>query len=328
MKVAFLTETTFNGKYPVDFPNARTEIAWMIALNADHFNIYQYGSVVGYDHVFVIIPKGRTFLSSDGCTIMTGINPASNILDEKFNLIPTLKSVNIKVHFVQEGPHWWFNDYSLIDQIAWYNAVSQCDSIFAHNDIDVKYYKGLFPNMPVQTIGTLMLDNLIESIIPAREDKVIIGGNFARWYGGFESYIVARNFELPMWAQTSHARREGEESMENLTHFPRMYWLDWMTELSKFKYAVHLMPTVAAGTFSLNCAYFGIPCIGNKDMDTQRICHGLLSVDVNDVAKATELAIRLKTDPEFYEYCSDNARYAYQNYYSVERWTDDIKKYL
>ena len=72
-----------------------------------------------------------------------------------------------------------------------------------------------------------------------------------------------------------------------------------MSALSTFKYAVHLMPTIAAGTFSLNCAYFGIPCIGNKKVDTQRLCHPELSVDVEDVEKARTLAKMLKEDPLF-----------------------------
>jgi len=43
------------------------------------------------------------------------------------------------------------------------------------------------------------------------------------------------------------------------------------------------MLTIAAGTFSLNCAYFGIPCIGNEKVDTQRLCFPELSVDVENI---------------------------------------------
>ena len=34
MKVAFFSETGNNQKYPRDFPNARTEVAWCLALDA------------------------------------------------------------------------------------------------------------------------------------------------------------------------------------------------------------------------------------------------------------------------------------------------------
>jgi hypothetical protein len=101
-------------------------------------------------------------------------------------------------------------------------------------------------------------------------------------------------------------------------------WTDWMKQLSEFKYAVHLMPTIAAGTFSLNCAYFGIPCIGNEKVDTQRLCHPELSVDVNDVEQAVYLAKRLKKDELFYEHCSKTAKENYKKLYNIEKFKEKI----
>ena len=39
MKVAFFTEMGFGGKVPRTHKNMRTEFAWMVALNADHYNL-------------------------------------------------------------------------------------------------------------------------------------------------------------------------------------------------------------------------------------------------------------------------------------------------
>lgn len=178
----------------------------------------------------------------------------------------------------------------------------------------------MFPNVEVRVIPTLMIETLLTDVIPNVEDKVIIGGNFARWYGGFESYIVASEFGVPIWAQTSHATREHENQIENLNHLPRLMWNEWMIKLSKFKYGVHLMPTVAAGTFSLNCAYFGIPVIGNINVDTQKICHPSLSVDVDDVETARCLAKRLREDTEFYNECSSTAVKQYKNNFSINKF--------
>jgi hypothetical protein len=75
------------------------------------------------------------------------------------------------------------------------------------------------------------------------------------------------------------------------------------------------MPTVAAGTFSLNCSYFGIPCIGNEMVDTQRLCHPHLSVDVNDLERARKLTIRLRDDADFYNECSELTKGNYNKYY-------------
>jgi hypothetical protein len=320
MKIAFLTEMGFEGKVPSNHSNMRTEFAWMYALDADHKHIHHYREVRGYDHIFIIFPKGRLYLSAEGSQIIQGTNPISSLLLE--DIVSNLKLNNGKVYNIQEGPHWWWNDYSMPDQIGFYNMLISSDGIFAHNEYDVKYYKGMFPNVPVHVIPTLMIDSIVEDIQPIREEKVIIGGNFARWYGGMESFTVAQRFEVPIWGQTSHAMREGEDQLVN--HLPRVMWTDWMKQLSSFKYAVHLMPTIAAGTFSLNCAYFGIPCIGNEKVDTQRLCHPDLAVDVENVEKAVILAERLRDDKEFYQECSTAAKENYKKYYNTETWRSKI----
>ena len=320
MRVAFVTEMGFTGKVQSNHPNMRTEFAWMNALNADHHNIYNIESVTNYDSVFVIFPKGKLYLSAEGSKISNGTNPVSSILNSNF--IEILKSSNKKIYYVQEGPHWWFNDYELSDQILFYNLLSQCDAIYTHNNSDVPYYKGLLPGKEVWVMPTLMIEDLIKDITPTYEDKAIVGGNFARWYGGFESYMVASEFNVPIWTQTSHASREGENQL--MQQLPRVSWIDWMKQLSTFKYAVHLMPTVAAGTFSLNCAYFGIPCIGNIKVDTQRICHPDLSVDVDDVESARVLANKLVTDKEFYKLCSDLSRKNYRENFDLRIWKSNL----
>ena len=257
MKIAFLTEIKGAGKIPKAFPNMRTEFAWMHTLGAVHHNIELFNSVEGYDHVFIIFPKGRV-----------------------------------------------------------------------NNQYDVNYYQGMFMDKPINVIPTLMIEELLSDIIPIKQDKVIIGGNFAHWYGGFESYVVAGTLGIPIWAQDSHAKREYESEVPNLNHLPRLIWVDWMKTLSEFKYAVHLMPTVAAGTFSLNCAYFSIPCIGNELLDTQRICHPELSVDVSDLKRANKLIYQLHTDKEFYNECSRTAKENYHRYYSEVVWKDNMNKKL
>lgn len=326
MKIAFLTEMAFYGKIANDHPNMRTEFAWMNALNADHHHIRDYKKVIDYDHVFLIFPKGGVYLNSEGLKLLDKINPMSELLGSNF--CQELKEKNKKIHFVQEGPHWFFNDYEIIDQINFYNLISECDSIFCHNNHDKKYYSGMFPNKLVNVIPSLMIETFISNIESNKTDRVIIGGNFSRWYGGFESYNVAQEFNLPIWVQDSHSKRQYEDQIENLNHFPRLIWNQWMQELSKFKYAVHLMPTIAAGTFNLNCAYFGIPCIGNQKVDTQIKCHPKLSVDVDDIERAKYLANKLKTDNLFYRECSEIAKDNYNLFYQKNKWLDYMNKLL
>ena len=320
MKSAFLSEMSFTGKVPRNHTNMRTEFAWMVALDAHHQNIGEYKQVSGYDHVFIILPKLRTNLSADA-TILGEVENTASVFYSP-TLIAELKKTNTKVYILQEGPSWLFNDYEVPQQFDYINSLMSCDGIFAHNELDVKFYKGItYGNVPVHVIPSLM----IEDLLPAGktltiENKTIMGGNLSRWYGGAQSFLVSRIFGNPIWTQTSHSTRELEAGIDGLNHLPRVSWVDWMKNIGTYKYAVHLMPTVAAGTFSLNCAYYGIPCIGNKDVDTQNTCHPDLSVDVNDVEQAVKLAIRLRDDEEFYSLCSKMARFGYEENYTEEKW--------
>ena len=326
MKIAFLTEMGFDGYIEKSHPNMRTEFAWMNALHANHIPISKYNEVSGYDHVFIIFPKGQLNLNAVASKIGNTPNPHSELLNS--NWLYKLKEKNKKVYYVQEGPTWMFTELEIQDQFNFYNMLASVDAIYAHNNYDQKFYKGLVPGQQVRVIPTLMIEERIKDIIATKQDKVLIGGNFARWYNGFQSYLVASEFNAPIWSQESHAKRVNEEQVDNLNHFPRMIWSEWMKEVSKFKYAVHLMPTIAAGTFSLNCAYFGIPCIGNAKVDTQRICHPDLCVDVDDIESARKLAIKLRDNKDFYKKCSIEAKTNYKHYYGIEQWKEQIHSTL
>jgi hypothetical protein len=324
MKVAFLTEMGFAGKVPANHPNMRTEFAWMHALDADNCNIYRYEEVQDYDHVFIIFPKGQINYSTIGVKLGNIPNPYSQLLASDWLL--KLKANNKRVYYVQEGPHWMFTELEIADQIHFYNMLASVDRIFAHNNSDVKYYAGLVPNTPITTIPSLMIEDTILNVEWKPEDKAIIGGNFARWYGGFESFIVAQDFKVPVWGQTSHATKTLEDQLVH--HLPRVLWTEWIQQLSTFKYAVHLMPTVAAGTFVLNCSYLGIPCIGNIEVDTQMQCQQDLAVDIADVESARILAKRLVEDKSFYTRCSEDAKHYYNKEYSVNAWKRKMFKIL
>jgi len=326
MNIVFLTEMDFEGYIENSHPNMRTEFAWMNALHANHVPISNYSKVSGYDHVFIIFPKGQLNLNAVAAKISNIPNPHSNLLNS--NWLSILKKQNKKVYYVQEGPTWMFTELEIQDQFNFYNMLIEVDAIFAHNQYDISFYKGLVPGQSVYAMPTLMIDEWIKDISPSKENKVLIGGNFARWYNGFQSYLVASEFGVPIWTQESHAKREYEDQVPNLNHLPRLLWNQWMEEVSKFKYAVHLMPTIAAGTFSLNCAYFGIPCIGNEKVDTQRLCHPDLCVDVDDLELARSKAKKLRDDKNFYSYCSKMAKENYSKFYTVESYKQKLKPIL
>ena len=324
MKIAFTSELPIRGKIPRTHENMRTEFAWMCKLEADHFPIDSGASIQDYDLVVAILPKGLVFKNAVGVRMN---EEQQNTIKEflQFDFIKMLKSNNKKVAYMQEGPNWLFNDYDVTEQIGFYNQLSHTDMIFAHNKIDVKFYKGLFPGKKVVNMRTLMITDIVDGKDEPKLNKTIIGGNLARWYGGFQSFTVASHFGNQVYTQTSHATMEDETRIQELEHLPRMNWADWMISLSSFKYAVHLMPTVAAGTFSLNCAYWGIPCIGNEKVDTQKLCFPELSVDIDDIELAVKLAKKLRDDKGFYNECSKESLYRYSEYYAEEKWIEKFK---
>ena len=294
MNIVFFTEMPFNGKVPRTHENMRTEFAWMCTLNADHYNINSIPSEQ-YDLGIIIIPKK---------------NPNFNI--------ENLRSVCDKVAVMQEGPHWYFQDYPLEKQIWYFNTLIDSDIIFTHNYSDKVYYAGLTGHKDIRVMRSLMIEDAIGELKDVKRDGVIIGGNFVNWYGGFDSYVVAKEISEEVYAPSMGRKQPGEESL--VTHLPYMNWKQWIHKLNEFKIGIHLMRTHAAGTFALNCAYLGIPCIGYKGLDTQEICHPLTTVQIGDIEHAKELADKLKTVPDFYKLCSETAKTRYNNEYKESKF--------
>jgi hypothetical protein len=78
------------------------------------------------------------------------------------------------------------------------------------------------------------------------------------------------------------------------------------------------MRTHAAGTFALNCAYLGIPCIGYQGLDTQVILHPETTVEIGDLESARKIAENLRNDKEFYLYSSTLCKGLYKDHYTEE----------
>ena len=305
-KIAWFTEGGWQGKVGLDNPNMRNDVSTMYTLGAEHYPIFNIPQVLqhfgeGYfDFGIITLPKTNT----------------EHLL--KFDLVGDLKKLCKKTISMQEGPHWLFQDYTMEQQIWWFNSLTEFDMLFAHNLKDVSYYKGLV-NKPVHKMPTLMLTERL-GIQPRSEwsDAVIIGGNMVRWYGGFDSYMVAQEFGMPIVAPSMGRKIDREDEMD-IQHLPYMSWVEWMNNLSQYHVGVHLMPTHAAGTFALNCAFHGIPCIGYEGLDTQEELHSHLTVWDGDMETAKQYAKDLKDDEEFYDDCSRTARENYQNSINNEK---------
>ena len=298
MNIVFFSESQVRGKVPRDFENARTEFGWSIALDAEWCPIGQ-------------APRDKCDL---GIVIIPKNNPNLNI--------QTFRSYCDKVAVMQEGPNWYFQDYTIEQQFQYFNTLIDADWVYCHNESDVNYYLGLGCK-DVRVMRSLMIP---EGLTPRTEEGsgTLIGGNFVSWYGGFDSYMVAREMGNPIVAPSMGRKQQQEEAIEDIQYLPYMNWREWVTNLGQYNIGVHLMRTHAAGTFAMNCGFHGIPCIGYKGLDTQEILHPLTTVEVGDLDEAKKVAEKLKIE-KFYKLCSDTMRKRFEKTYTEKAWLKNWK---
>ena len=299
MKIVFFSESNIRGKVPRDFPNARTEFGWSMALDAEWCPIGEE-PLQKYDLGILIIPKN---------------NPNVDITK--------LREWCGKVAVMQEGPHWYFQDYTIDKQFNYYNTLMDADWVYCHNESDVNYYLGLGCK-DVRVMRSLMIT---DGLIPRNEwgDGTMIGGNFVSWYGGFDSYIIAREIGNPISCPSMGRKQEQEDAIEDIQYLSYMSWREWINCLSQYNIGVHLMRTHAAGTFSMNCSFHGIPCIGYKGLDTQEILHPLTTVEIGDLDEAKRIGKKLKEDEKFYKLASETTLLRFESHYTERAWLENWK---
>ena len=301
MNVGFFTEGGFEGKLPKDYNNIRTDAAWMYLTDATHHPLFKINTLSDntYDVGVMILPKKRRMYMD-------------------FPLLEEYRRVCKKVTVMQESYYNYWQDSSIEEQIWYFNFITSMDLIFCHNNVDLDYYYGL-TNVRTELMPTVMVT---DGIVRRNEwgNGTIIGGNWVKDYGGFDSYQVALELGNPITAITTGRMKEEESQV--LNHIPWVMWREWIDILSQFNVGVQL-GTASAGTFNLNCSFHGIPCIGYSDVNTQSALHPLTTVEVGEIDRAKEIAVKLKDD-KFYNLCMETTQKRYESYYSeevfVEHW--------
>tara|TARA_R100001015_G_C4627832_1_gene187615 strand:+ start:378 stop:1313 length:936 start_codon:yes stop_codon:yes gene_type:complete len=311
MRLAFFSEGGYQGKVPRNHNNMRTDVAWVCALGANHHPITSLQSIPSnsYDFGVVIIPKNKEMLFN-------------------YPLVDELKRICKKIATMQESTYWYWQGGSVESQLWYHNILQSMDIIFCHNDMDLKYYRGI-TDVTCELMPTLMLTDNIKTY-DGDKNGVMVGGNWVTAYRGFDSYVVGKILSENISSPTT-GRMKDDEKMLDINHLPWVMWIDWMYELSKHKYGVQL-GTAAAGTFNLNCAYLGIPCIGYDNVNTQKYLHPKLSVSDGDIESARKIATKLNQDKNFYNECSKECKENFENLYSekifLKKLMNIIKKNL
>ena len=305
MKIAFFSEGGYFGKIPRNHPNMRTDVAWVCALEANHHPIITLHQIPDntYDVGIVIIPKNKESLF-------------------RYPLIEQMRRVCNKICTMQESTYWYWQGGTVQAQLWYHNILQSMDIVFCHNDMDLKYYQGI-TDVECKLMPTLMITDHVK-IYEGERKGVMVGGNWVTAYRGFDSYIVGKILSDDITSPTTGRMKPDEPEFLDIKHLPWVQWLDWMYELSKHKYGVQL-GTAAAGTFNLNCAYLGIPCIAYNNVNTQKYLHPDLSVPDGDIKQARKLAEKLRVDEDFYLHCSKTAKSNYEQHYSEKVFKQNIK---
>ena len=119
----------------------------------------------------------------------------------------------------------------------------------------------------------------------------------------------------------SRMPKDSWEMADNLgvNYLKYMSWAEWMYNLSRYKVGYMMSAATASGSFALNCAYLGIPCIGDKRADTQKILFPDLAINTFDNHKALELTFKLKNDLDFYNEVSKKSKNLYKKEFTKEK---------
>ena len=317
MNIKYSTsEMGFEGYFPVNYPNLRVLETQLLYLEAYHLPIQK------------IITEGKTYKGSLLYNIGKGDFEKSYISDlyhNYHNIVGLLQEKFEGVYIYQDGEIGWWNQVDTRLQAWWYNQLRAASGILVPNSTDVSFYKGLFPDKEIKVIRSVMTDEgLDKTKFKPKENRTIVTGPLTREYNGFSQLLLAHNLDMPVDIPPMGESRMPKDSWEmapnlGVNYLQYMSWTEWMYNLSRYKVGYMMSAATASGSFALNCAYLGIPCIGDKRADTQSILFPDLAVDVFDNEKALELTFKLKNDLDFYIEVSNKAKRLYKQEFTKEK---------
>ena len=143
MNIAFFTEGEWVGKVPRNHPNMRTDVAWICALGATHYPISKIHEIdKTFDLGIVIIPKNKDTLYD-------------------YPLIENMRKICTKISTMQESTYWYWQGGTIQAQLWYHNILQSMDIIFCHNDMDLKYYRGI-TDVRCELLPTLMITDYIK----------------------------------------------------------------------------------------------------------------------------------------------------------------------
>ena len=317
MNIKYSTsEMGFEGYFPVNYPNLRVLETQLLYLESYHLPIHK------------ILTEGKKYKGNLLYNIGKGgfEKPyISDLYHNYHNIVSLLQEKFDEIYIYQDGEIGWWNQVDTRLQAWWYNQLRAANGILVPNSTDIPFYKGLFPDKEIKVIRSVMTDEgLDKTKFKPQENRTIVTGPLTREYNGFSQVLIAHNADMPIDIPPMGESRMPKDSWEmapnlGINYLNYMSWVDWMYNLSRYKIGYMMSAATASGSFALNCAYLGIPCIGDKWADTQSILFPDLAIDVFDNKKALDLTLKLKKDLDFYIEVSNKAKRLYKKEFTKEK---------
>ena len=311
MRIAWFSEMGFSGQISKDYNNLKSDVALISCSGATHipYNFpIKTEEFSNFD--FVMVNCTRKFFTEP----------------QLINRIDEIKK-HCKIGFFQEGPIYDWQDWEPREKDLWRSVMKKIDIYFCSNQRDIPYYmEYVNDGVPVKWLKSPINIEKINKHITDYKHRhgVLVGGTGCIWYNGDTSIDIADSINsvifIPAMGRLKNTEPIYFSRLKNKTYIlPYSDFDGWIENISNLKYAVHMMPTYAAGSFHTNMASLGIPCIGSEEIDTQRILFPELSLHTyRDIKKGKQLLKRLKEDKEFYHKVS---KYAKEK---VREWDLDI----
>jgi hypothetical protein len=206
------------------------------------------------------------------------------------------------------------------------------DFFLAHNLADWSYIQGLTKTY-CDIIPTLYDNKHIAKPKPVSErDGVMVMGCPGTWYNAMPAIkacldIDVEHIGMPHVGRLAQSDFDWLKQFPQITIYPFMPWDQWTEVLSTYKIGINLMTARAAGSFNLNCAALGLPCIGYDDLDTQK-----LHSPNHTITRSTNRNIYISNFIELVKEVYYNAdyieTYCSPSNYSISKYSSKLRKNL
>jgi hypothetical protein len=312
MKILYLTDINYIGKFPEDFSAGyRPFMSWVPALDAFHCNYFQIDKLDINEKFDIAI------IGSLNSTLM---HPHINL---KKDILSKIKKLANKIVFQQESYHRSFiHDVGLsnktdIHVLDYYEFISECDAILTHNEIDVNYFSTLF-NKPSFVHPQFILPLEVDQVVDINKPTNFILSSFDPIKdkgGSLDSYYLLKEFNSPIYYFSN--TNLNLPSLHNIS--PDFDYVKFNQTLTNFKIGVNVPYLPIGGSFPLQCAMMKLPCVGWNLGNPQQDCFPELTSTYPDFNGLRKIIKKLLDNNDFY---IEAAEKGYENF--ITKYSYDL----